>query len=198
MGKKVTLEELQEMIAATTASVEGLADGHRKVAEEQKKTEAAIKELVAEGKKTEAALQDFKEYVKEHGKKLSLSVDHINWRWGYFMENLAEKDLLALLCDRGIQVDKILSHFLAIDEDGHTRKAEYDVVAHNGEEIVVVEVKTTLFGKDIDAFATKLGQFRSYFPDGKITGYTGPWSIWERHGRKLARRFLMRWSRDCY
>ena len=167
MGKKVTLEELREMMAAATASI-------RELAVENKKTEAAIKELVAEGKKTEAAqqkteaaLQDFKEYVEEQGKKLSLSVDHINWRWGYFMENLAEKDLLALLCDRGIRVDKILSHFLAMDEDGHSRKAEYDVVAHNGEEIVVVEIKTTLFGKDIDAFLAKLGQFRDYFPRWK-------------------------------
>ena len=153
MGKKVTLEELWEMMASAVNSI-------RELAEEGKKTEAAQQ-------KTEAALQEFKESVDKQCRELSRSVRNINTRWGQFMENLAEKDLPVLLRERGIQVDKILPHLLALKNDGYTRKAEYDLVAHNGEEIVVVEVKTTLFRKDIDRFLVKLGQFRNYFSDWK-------------------------------
>ena len=146
----------------------------KELAQENKKTEAAIRELTQEGKKTEAAqqkteaaLQAFKEHVEEQGKELRRSIGHINGRWGQFMENLAEKDLLELLCGRGIRVDKILPHLMALDDDGYTRKAEYDLVVHNGEEIVVVEVKTSLFARDVEAFVAKLGRFRGYFPRWK-------------------------------
>ena len=164
---EAALQELTEEGKKTEAALQELT-------QEGKKTEAALQDLTQEGKKTKAALQDlkenirdFKEHVEEQGKKLSLSVDHINWRWGHFMENLAEKDLLKLLCGRGIRVDKILPHLMALDDDGYTRKAEYDLVAHNGEEIVVVEVKTTLFKRDIKDFVAKLGRFRGYFPRWK-------------------------------
>ena len=163
MGKRVTLEELQEMMAAAMASIRELAEEGKKTEAAQQKTEAAQQKTEAAQQKTEAAMQDLKEHMKE----LKRSIGHINDRWGQFMENLSEKDLLALLCDRGIRVDKILPHLLALKNDGYTRKAEYDLVAHNGEEIVVVEVKTTLFRKDIDRFLVKLGQFRNYFSDWK-------------------------------
>ena len=165
--KKNLMEEIQQIIVE-------LGKAQQKTEAAQQKTEAAQQKTEAAQQKTEAALQDLKEHIRdfklhveEQGKKLSLSVDHINWRWGQFMENLAEKDLLELLCERSIRVDKILPNLLALDDDGYTRKAEYDLVAHNGEEIVVVEVKTTLFKIDIDAFISKLGRFRSYFPRWK-------------------------------
>ena len=172
--KKTLMEEIQQIIKGMAREHEKTEAAIRELTQEHEKTEAAIRELTREGKKTEAAqqkteaaLQDFKEHVKDQGKKLSLSVDHINWRWGHFMENLAERDLLELLCGWGIAVDKILSRLLALDDDGYTRKAEYDLVAHNGEEVVVVEVKTTLFVRDIEAFVAKLGRFRGYFPKWK-------------------------------
>ena len=41
---------------------------------------------------------------------------------------------------------------------------EFDILAHNGAELVVVEVKTTLRPKDVKAFLRKLDQFKQWLP----------------------------------
>ena len=87
-----------------------------------------------------------------------------NDRWGQFMENLVEGDMLKLMRGKGIDVKEVHSHVLALKGDGHTRLAEYDLVAYNGDELVVAEVKTTLFGKDVVDFIAKLKKFKEYFP----------------------------------
>ena len=45
---------------------------------------------------------------------------------------------------------------------------EFDILAENGEEVVVVEVKTTLRAEDVTQFLEKLGKFTEYAP-----GYRG-------------------------
>ena len=160
MAEKNIMAEIQRVI--------------KELGEAQQKTEAAQQKTEAAQQKTEAALQElkqemanFKQHVEKQGRDLHRSIGHINGRWGQFMENLAEGDLLDLLRRQDIRVDKILPNLLALEDDGHTRKAEYDLVAHNGEEVVVVEVKTTLFESEMDIFIDKLKQFRRYFPAWK-------------------------------
>ena len=41
---------------------------------------------------------------------------------------------------------------------------EFDILAENGEEVVVVEVKTTLRAEDVAQFLGKLGKFTVYAP----------------------------------
>ena len=171
-------EEAQQKTQAVLQEVAGeqkkTEAAQQKTEEAQQKTQAVLQEVAGEQKKTETALQElkqemanFKQHVEKQGRDLHRSIGHINGRWGQFMENLAEGDLLDLLRGQDIGVDKVLPNLLALEDDGHTRKAEYDLVAHNGEEVVVVEVKTTLFEREIDIFIDKLKQFRSYFPAWK-------------------------------
>lgn len=86
------------------------------------------------------------------------------------MEKLVEGDLIKLLNERGIKVNFVHSRTKGIFEK---KKFEFDLIAVNGDEIVVVEVKTTLRPDDVKQFIKKLQIFKQIMPkykDNKIYG----------------------------
>ena len=97
----------------------------------QKETDAKFKETDAKFKETDAK---FKETDTRIDKAFSL----FEMPWGKLMESLVEGDLVKLLNERGIKVN-----------DTQTRRKgnhegtdyEFDIIARNGIEIVIVEVK---------------------------------------------------------
>ena len=96
--------------------------------------------------------------MKETDRRLKKAEGLFTSQWGKLLESLVEGDLVPLLNDRGIVV-----------ETTHQRRKgrmggehfEIDIVAVNGREVVVVEVKTTLRSEDVTEFLAKL----SVFPD---------------------------------
>jgi len=46
-----------------------------------------------------------------------------------------------------------------------TERAKFDIIAHNGEEIVIVEVKTTLRSKSVKQFIERLQRAKHYLPE---------------------------------
>ena len=75
------------------------------------------------------------------------------------METLVEGDLIKLLKEKNIQVERTHQNIKG--------RCSIDILAVNGEEIVVVEVKTTLRPKDVDSFIEKLEKFKTVFPEYK-------------------------------
>ena len=86
-------------------------------------------------------------------------------QWGALMESLVEGDLVPLLQARGITVRYTHTRMRGRRNGEHY---EFDILAENGEEVVVVEVKTTLRAEDVAQFLEKLGKFTVYAP-----GYQG-------------------------
>ena len=86
-------------------------------------------------------------------------------QWGALMESLVEGDLVPLLQARGVTVRYTHTRMRGRRNGGHY---EFDILAENGEEVVVVEVKTTLRAEDVAQFLEKLGKFTDYAP-----GYKG-------------------------
>ena len=145
----------------------------REIAEMKKKNDQELaeiqkknaKELALERKKTE---QSFRELQKS----LNQANGNFNNKWGTFMENLIQGDVVRLLNERNIQVETIIRNISKARPD-KTMIVEFDLVALNGEEIVVVEVKTTLTGSKINAFIKKLEDFKKLVPiykDKKVYG----------------------------
>jgi len=62
-------------------------------------------------------------------------------QWGKLMESLVEGDLVKLLQKRNIKVEATLT---SLKGEYNGEYAEFDIIAINGKEVVVVEVKTTL------------------------------------------------------
>ena len=148
-------------------SIRELVESQKEVAEAQKKTEASQQ-------KTEKSLRDFRiemaqaleKFKKETKEALHGAVGEFNEKWSTFMENLVKEDLLNLMQEKGIAVHELHPNVEAMSrgEKKRTRLAEFDLLAVNGDELVVVETKTTLFAKDVVAFVEKLKKFKSYFP----------------------------------
>ena len=80
------------------------------------------------------------------------------------MESLVEGDLIKLLRSKGIEVHDTSMRRKG-SHNGHS--FEFDIIAHNGREIVIVEVKTTLRVKDVKHFVSKLKNARVWLDEYK-------------------------------
>ena len=141
-AKKATIDDVWEAIKATE-------EARLRGEEARIKGEAALRE---------SHLQTQKE-VRELNESLKEANGNFNNKWGHFLENLLEDDLVKLLNDRGIKVEEVFPR-LVVKKSGLVT-GEYDLVAVNGEEVVVVEVKTTLEKDDVGRFLKKLAAFKS-------------------------------------
>ena len=85
-----------------------------------------------------------------------------NGQWGKLMESLVEGDLVKLLAERGMAVDHTIDN---PKKNYGPRRWEFDILAVDGREVVVVEVKTTLKVDDVDYFVERLQDFSELMPE---------------------------------
>mgnify|MGYP006293474815 CR=1 FL=1 len=91
-------------------------------------------------------------------------------QWGRLIETLVEGDLVKLLNERGINVVETSTR---VKGNYEGKSYEFDIIAQNGQEVVVVEVKTTLKPDDVKDFLDKLDHFkiwRKAWQDNKVFG----------------------------
>ena len=102
---------------------------------------------------------------KEEEKKIDKRMKELHSlftsQWGALMESLVEGDLVPVLQKRNITVLHTVTRVYGRRNGEHF---EFDILAVNGEEVVVVEVKTTLRAKDVKHFLQKLDRFTVYAP----------------------------------
>ncbi|MBK9565051.1 MAG: YraN family protein [Saprospiraceae bacterium] len=116
-----------------------------------------LKELVLSQKETDIKF-------KETDKRIKAAFDLFEGQWGKLMESLVEGDLIKLLQAKGINVHDTSMRRKGVYEGNNY---EFDIIAHNGTEIVIVEVKTTLKTQDVKAFVQKLKQVRVWLDEYK-------------------------------
>ena len=108
--------------------------------------------------------------MRETDRRLKKAEDLFTTQWGKLMESLVKGELVELLAGRGVGVDGLARETL---KRRGGESYEVDIVAVNGEEIVVVEVKTTLRLRDVRRFRSKLVRFKEWWPeysDRKVYG----------------------------
>ena len=143
--------------------------------ESHQKTEKALREshrkTEESHRKTEESLRKTQKEVSELNKSLKEANGNFNNKWGHFLENLLEDDLVKLLNEQNIKVEEVFPR-LVVKKSGVVT-GEYDLVAVNGEEVVVFEVKTTLEKDHVGHFLKKLAAFKnrvSAYKDKTIYG----------------------------
>ena len=139
----------------------------QETAEQMKETDRIIKESAEE---TDQKFKETAEQMKGTDRRLKALDKLYNGQWGKLMESLVEGDLVKMLKERGIDVRQTSRN---LKNEGGERNWEFDLLAVNGDEVVVVEVKTMLKVKDVDHFLNKLGDFKelvSYHKDKKVYG----------------------------
>jgi len=131
------------------------------------KTDEKLVELIEQHKKTEVGLAELQKTVEQVTTRLG-DMGNIQ---GDVAEDLFRRNIVPLLAERGIMVDNIGFN---VTMPG---TAEYDIVAENGKEVVVLEVKNKLSSRHIRRFLNvQLPRFKREFPvysDYKIYGAIG-------------------------
>ena len=123
-----------------------------------KSTISASDEIWSILKENSQQIKEISAEVKETNKGLRKAKELFETQWGRLMESLVEGDLLRILNETGIAVKNT---YMNVKSDLGEDQYEYDIVAGNGEETVVVEVKTTLRVQHIKYFLEDLRKFSS-------------------------------------
>ena len=165
-GEAPTLERLREL----TRNIEAITESFRELRESQRKTDEQMQETDRRMQETDRQIQETGLQMKETDRRLKKAEDLFTTQWGKLMESLVSGDLVRLLDGRGVRVQRLAQRTL---ERRGGESYEVDILAVNGEEIVVVEVKTTLRPDDVRRFRSKLGRFKEWWPeyrDRKVYG----------------------------
>ena len=143
------------------------------LARSQKETDRMMKEQSREADRRQQELDRFlkqqtqktERFLKKQAKASERSINQLRGeftsQWGELVESLVQGDLVRLLQQRRMTVDSILERARG---RRNGEDYEFDIVAGNGAEVVVVEVKTTLRSEDVGHFLEKLRRFTVYEP----------------------------------
>ena len=159
---EITTQELQKMIAE-------IAPGFQEIRAMFQETDRKFQETDRKFQETDRKFQESKiendKMMKDLSDNLKKTESLFNSQWGKLVESLVEGDLIKLLQARGIEVKRTLER---VKGNPGGQNFEFDIIAVNGEEIVVVEVKTHLKNKDVRDFVAKLKKVKTtYLPEYK-------------------------------
>jgi len=134
--------------------------------ETDKKFQETDRQFKETDKKLSEIFQEFarsyeenKQMLRESEKRMKKLDELFTSQWGKLMESLVRGDLVRLLRERQVPVQRTTQR-----QSGNYQGTsyEYDIIAINGEEIVIVEVKTTLRPSDVKHFISKLARAKTW------------------------------------
>ena len=136
----------------------------RKMQESKKETDRRIQE-------TDRRIEENDRFIKSLAKEDKKLKNLFTNNWGKLVESLVESlvegDLLKQLASKGIHIKstsrRMEGTITATNTSEEDKHCEIDILAHNGKEIVAVEVKSDCNQKDIDHFLDVLHDFTNYF-----------------------------------
>ena len=127
-----------------------------------RENDVQIKELLRSQQETDRKFQETDRKFQDTDRKLNQLEQLFTSQWGKLMESLVEGDLVNLLVQRGMAITDTTTRLKGKRPGGGNY--EFDIIAHNGEEVVVVEVKTTLRPDDVKNFLDKLDHLKGWIP----------------------------------
>ena len=148
---------LREVSASQRETDRRMQATDRQVKETDRRMQATDRQM----KETDRRMQATDRQMKETDRKLRRLEDLFNGQWGKLMEALVEGDLIELLGRRGIEVDHTVC---GLKSRNGAPRWEIDIIAANGDEVVVVEVKTTLKVSQVERFIETLKVFPAEAP----------------------------------
>ena len=126
----------------------------------RKEWEKGMQELRKTQRETSEKIQETSEQMKRTDKKLNKYIGDTGNYWGKLGENLVKGNLAKRLREKGIEVEKVITN-------AKFSGVEFDIIAINGKETVIVEVKATLDPSDVDKFKENMEQFKTLWPEFK-------------------------------
>ena len=129
-----------------------------------------MKELQDFQKETASQMRETDRRMEETDKKLNKTIHLFESQWAKLIESLVEGRLVEMLKLRGIKVHWTSTRVKGIYKD---RQFEFDIIAHNDTEIVIVEVKSSLNVSAVKDFLDELTHVKEWlreFKESKVYG----------------------------
>ena len=123
-----------------------------------------IKELVISQKETEKLFKETDRKFRETDRKINKTIHLFESQWGKFVESLVNGNLIYILRSKGIDVHDTTQRRKG---EHNGRQFEFDIIAKNGSEIVIVEVKSTLNVQAVKDFLDELSLVRGWLEEYK-------------------------------
>ena len=158
----VEIQDLRQMMSELIKSQQETNSELKEIALRFKETDAKFKETDAKFKETDIRFKETDAKFKETDKQIKAAFELFQGQWGKLMESLVEGDLVLLLRERGVMIRDTSSRRKGSYQG---QNYEFDIIAHNGDEIVIVEVKTTLRVKHVNQFINQLERVKIWLPE---------------------------------
>ena len=164
---KLMMENREQMKETDRQLKASMTETDRRMQETDRQLKASMAET---DRQLKANMAETDRQMKETDRRLK-KLDYLfTGHWGKLMEALTKGGLVQALKKRNIPVTGLLPNAEKTYKD---QRREFDIVAINGEMVVVVEVKTTLKVQHIQSFLETMKNIKNYFPeyaDKKIYG----------------------------
>ena len=156
----------------TDEQIKRTSEEVKKTSEQQKKTDKQMEkdrkemqknreQMEKDRKKNREKMEKNREQMEKDREKdrkaLYKAVGDLGNSFGQLGENLVRGHLAERLKERGIEVEQVVSNL-------KNEKAEFDFVAINGKEIVVVELKSKIGLNDVKKFLSVIKDFKGMWP----------------------------------
>jgi len=163
----------QQLTQLFQETAEQFKETDRKFQEMVRETDRRFQETDHRFQETDHRFQELDRFLKESSEKsdrrfqetdkeIRKAMGLFTSQWGKLIEALVKPDALQLFQERGFQV-----HYAMPRVEAHVggKMMELDLLLENGQEVIVVEVKTTLKVGHVKEFLRdKLSQFVTFFP----------------------------------
>jgi len=147
-------QEMEVQAAAERKQAEARAEAERKQAEARAEAERAKE----------------REERKEDRKELERIIGRLGNRLGEFVEELVRPGLVRLFNERGVPIQETAQRLKRRVEG---EDMEVDLIGINGEDVVVVEIKSRLTVEDVRDHLYRMANFKRFFPryaDNRLIG----------------------------
>lgn len=150
--------EIWELFRATDAQFKEITNRFAETNAQFKETDARFKATDAQFKETDLRLD---QRFRETDEKLRRLEGLFGSQWGKFIETLVQPSALKLFREKGIQVHYVNQRVLS---RANGRSMEVDLILENDQDIIVIEVKSTLKVQDVNDFLADMDEFLYFFP----------------------------------
>jgi hypothetical protein len=155
-------QRIRDILAQSAIILQQQAANWEAIQQASADTDHKFQETDRQFKETDRQFKETDRKFKETDRKLARLENLFETQWGRLMESLVDGDLVPMLRQRGILVTDTTCRLRGQRADGGN--FEFDIVAHNGLDVVVIEVKTTLRPDDIRKFLSKLKHIKQWIP----------------------------------
>ena len=168
VGQKEFRADLKELSVGQKefrVDLKDLQSSQKDLQSSQKEFRVDLKDLQSSQKETDQKVKEVSQQIAKNNKGLNKAKELFETQWGRLVESLVKGKLLSLLNERGIEVQNLSqgTETSYTKEDGQIQQKEFDIIAVNGDEVVAVEVKTTLTPEKVNYFIESLKDFKKYF-----------------------------------